>query len=423
MNAGFQIRESVKNRIHRLKRGIPAVGKLPFGRTYDRKALRWGIHPAKQKMMRDVAKRYLADESMESIAAEYGVDQANLHWLLLKRCGTNWSVRFKSKRFNIDETIELTVPALLDDATIKAVHLKKNQNKTRTSKGGTEHKYLLRGMVFCAKCGYSLQGQPRTARGTFVYRHSSNQNAKKCDVRPRPWIREHALDDAVIRQLLDWYGNPPAVKKAIEAAHPNLKRLDCLNDDLEQNRKSIAKLKKALTKLESKAIDELIYKGTISEESLTQKKEPLQKRLTVLRARRNRLVAEIEAMPTPQTIKTEAVRVASAMKKRIGKKKNPKRSRRRTSALATAAIGLADSFEHLTWADKRALLEDVFNGTLVDGRPMGVYVLPIDGQVDGRYKQWRFVLRGSTGLPRIGANGRTSGDTADLQCVAELASS
>ncbi len=54
----------------------------------------------------------------------------------------------------------------------------------------------------------------------------------------------------------------------------------------------------------------------------------------------------------------------------------------------------ANNFEQMTWEDKRALIELVFNGTAPDGRPMGIYVSPINGQKNHRQKQWAFIIRG-----------------------------
>jgi DNA invertase Pin-like site-specific DNA recombinase len=41
--------KSLINRIERAKRNIPAAGRLPFGRTYDRESNTWGIDPEKKE--------------------------------------------------------------------------------------------------------------------------------------------------------------------------------------------------------------------------------------------------------------------------------------------------------------------------------------------------------------------------------------
>jgi hypothetical protein len=62
----------------------------------------------------------------------------------------------------------------------------------------------------------------------------------------------------------------------------------------------------------------------------------------------------------------------------------------------------------MTWDDKRALIKLVCNGTGPDGRPMGIYIDPIDGQENYRQKQWAFTIRGVAPV---------NGDQCVTQCV------
>jgi DNA invertase Pin-like site-specific DNA recombinase len=67
-----QKKKSLDNRIERAKKGWPACGKLPYGRTFDPKTGKWGIDPDKQQQIEDVARRYLEGESLPKLALEYG---------------------------------------------------------------------------------------------------------------------------------------------------------------------------------------------------------------------------------------------------------------------------------------------------------------------------------------------------------------
>jgi DNA invertase Pin-like site-specific DNA recombinase len=60
---------SLEVRIKRARDGRPTSGKLPFGRTYSVKG-GWGVDPDKHDMIRDVAERYLAGESLPDLAKE-----------------------------------------------------------------------------------------------------------------------------------------------------------------------------------------------------------------------------------------------------------------------------------------------------------------------------------------------------------------
>jgi DNA invertase Pin-like site-specific DNA recombinase len=73
-------------------KNAPSSSKRPFGRIWVRTGRkksdgRWEIDPDKQRMIADVARRYLAGEPLPKLARQYGVNHANLHKTLTKRCG------------------------------------------------------------------------------------------------------------------------------------------------------------------------------------------------------------------------------------------------------------------------------------------------------------------------------------------------
>jgi len=94
-HAATQKKKSIENRIARANRGLPTAGKLPFGRTFNRKTEKWGVDPAKKAFIEEIAERYLAGESLEKVAIEHGVNHASLHKTLMQRTGPDWSVTFR----------------------------------------------------------------------------------------------------------------------------------------------------------------------------------------------------------------------------------------------------------------------------------------------------------------------------------------
>ena len=119
--ASIQKQHSILNRIERAKRGLPVCGKLPFGRTFDKKAEQWGVDDAKKKTIEDVARCYLDGESLITLAAEMGMNNANLHFVLKHRCGDEWPQTFKVEEFRIDEEVPTKVPRLLPEKVIQAI--------------------------------------------------------------------------------------------------------------------------------------------------------------------------------------------------------------------------------------------------------------------------------------------------------------
>jgi DNA invertase Pin-like site-specific DNA recombinase len=158
--ANQQTFKSLINRIERAKRNIPAAGKLPFGRTYDRKTHIWGIDPEKKRQIEYAANQYLNGESLAAVAKKLNMNHPNLAKLLRERSGDKWSIEFKNDKFNVHETVTLTIPPLLPQDTIDAIHAKARANQTFTH-GQRIHKYLLGRMIFCGHCGFALFGQAK----------------------------------------------------------------------------------------------------------------------------------------------------------------------------------------------------------------------------------------------------------------------
>lgn len=81
-----QTKKSFESKIARARQGKPACGKLPFGRTFDPQT-GWGIDAAKQKLVEQVARRYLAGESLLDLAGEYHLAVSTLYTVLMDRSG------------------------------------------------------------------------------------------------------------------------------------------------------------------------------------------------------------------------------------------------------------------------------------------------------------------------------------------------
>lgn len=73
-----QARKSLLSRIARAKNNMPSTGRLPYGRSYDRKTNRWGIDSEKQQKIVWAADQYLQGKSMAEIVQTLGVNHPNL---------------------------------------------------------------------------------------------------------------------------------------------------------------------------------------------------------------------------------------------------------------------------------------------------------------------------------------------------------
>ena len=355
-----QMRKSLINRINRAKRGVPTGGKLPFGRNYvrsdDRQGGRWEIDADKQRIVEDVAKRYLAGKSIEELAKEHDMNAANLHKVLTLRSGPKWQVEFQSKVLNIHEVIEIEVPPLLPDQTIRAILAKAQANRTYTH-GHIKHQYLFSRMIQCQHCGYAMFGQTNK-NGHQYYRHSHAARDRQCPgAQIKSWIPAAEIEDTAMRHLFETFGNPSAVQRAMEDATPN-------NERVQEAVKRLGFVTKELSKLESsrQRILALIVKGTISEGSANTQLEKLKEREGKLGVERTRLDDELAHVPSKPAIVGVSKQVAA-------------RFRQYTNARAVAKGRHANTeFGEMTYNERRELCQTVFSGKTAEGSRMGVWI-------------------------------------------------
>ncbi len=372
-HAGLQTQKSIQNRIERAKRGMPASGKLPFGRTFDRATGKWGVDQVKQEMIKDVANRYLAGESMKNLAIEYNINHSFLHKTLMQGCGPVWIQQFSLAKLRIDETIPTPIPALLDPDIILAVQRRASANKTFCH-GHLKHKYLFARVVFCGVCGYSMSGQMRPHDKRY-YRHQNRNGAAECPLNFRPWVPAELLEENVLASLAELWGNPTAVKKALADAEPNRAEIDQARKRLER----IEADQESINKGKVRIINS-IYKGIITDKDADSQIKTINERMLALTEESYRIHQRLAGSLSPSDRERLAKQVVTA-RKRDG-------SRRRD------IIRGAEDPEKMTYKQKRMLVEDVFNGKTSDGRRMGVYVTPIDTEPNMKHKRFRYEIRG-----------------------------
>jgi len=381
-----QSKKSIDSRVHRAKRGVPTAGKLPYGRTFDKASGQWGIDPEKKRIIEDAARRYLAGGSIPALAAEYGMNAANLHKVLVKRSGRKWTQKLHSDDLDVHEDIEIDIPELLPAETIRAIHEQVEANRTY-SHGSAKNQYLLSRMTFCERCGYATFGQTNRS-GIRYYRHAHAKRERPCPG-PHAWARADELEDAVLRHLFNAFGNPAAVEAAIEAAIPDLDKVRELQARVEQIGDVVEKEKRGRQRIIG-----LVQQGSISDDEAKKQLDDSRQKIDLLEQERERASTSLANLPTAKQVKLAAEQVASKFK-RVSK----------VEVRLNAAMNVAnETFGKMTWEEKRDLVENVFSGKTADGQRMGVYLSWTD---DG---QFRYTIRGhlverTGGLPMAAATG------------------
>jgi site-specific DNA recombinase len=100
-----------------------------------------------------------------------------------------------------EEWITIAVPALVDCALFDAVQEQLEENRRRARIPEKGHRYLLQGLLMCAKCGYAYCGRTNDARNAY-YRCVGAMNIPRQGFERVCWNKELRMDqaDAVVWQ-------------------------------------------------------------------------------------------------------------------------------------------------------------------------------------------------------------------------------
>ncbi len=380
MQAATQRQKSLLNRIARAQKGVPTA-RLPFGRTYDRVAKAWGVDAAKQAMIADVARRYLAGESLPALAREHRYNHSGLCRILRQDCGDSWAITFNAPKLNIREKVTLAVPRLLDVATEKAVKRRLEANRSylhrppAAAEGrGPLREYLLGGHVFCGGCGYALIGEH--LKGRRYYRHPKGRE-RPCPLTPPPWVPADGLEGRVLTALMDMHSDPFAIVQAVRAAAPdNGKVLDTkkkLEDDLARVRKGRDR------------VLGLVAKDVITDEQAEKQLGDLAGQEKALGDQLERLEDEL-GEPPPDLTGLERYLWGDGCDYEELRKLIP-------AGLDDKAAKDQLLARHLL--DNKRLVKAVFGGPVPVGHPLGVYVTPAGEARRFRGREYKFVMRGT----------------------------
>lgn len=368
--AATQKQKVVQAKIEYAKQGRPSCGTLPYGRTWDAERLKWGVDEAKQRVVQDAAKRYLAGEPLKALAAEYGMGATTLHAILRNHCGPEHTISFDVPDLNISEKIDITIPALLPAKTIKAIQRRMDRRRTGGGTGNNRYEYLLGGHVRCIECGACLS--PQANNGTRYYRR-----AKTC-THIDGVVRADELERIVASHLVGLMGNPAAVAAAAKAYQLALGNIEEQRSKLDHLDKELAKIAKAQKKTMG-----LLEADLVDESMVHEKLTALRKRQHKLEDEREQLAQQLANVPTDEDVERAA-----------------KRAKRRLRF--ARECGLHAKAENLTSAELKALVAEAFADTNHTNGvwPGGVYIRNLPEWKNKRPRRWAYELHGN--LPFTG---------------------
>ncbi len=338
---------SIRGRIAAAKKGIPSSGRLPYGRTYDKKTNEWGLDEKKVHLIQGATERYLKGESLEKLAKEMGMVATTLHTILLHRCGEDWKLKFEYKENYIKEEVMLKIPRIFSEQTIKAIHAQNKSNKTSENfgRGHRKYLYLLSGFIFCENCGHRFTTATNQQRN-FYYRHRTTDGNKDCTY--KRFVPARELESKILISLIEVLGNRKKIEEAIKRSTPDLGKIERLQSEqfkLENKIKEIHKSKERLVKA--------VAEGNLSSEDVGKQMTGLQKDEKILSERFTKVQTELSYLPDPEQIKKTtnwSIKIMSHITK------NP------------------SQILKMTFEEQRELVEFAFRGFDSQGKHLGIYV-------------------------------------------------
>ena len=353
--------KSTLNKIHRAKRGLPTSGRLPYGRTFDKKTEEWGVDETKKKILKKVAEEYANGGSLGEIVKKYdlGLSSSNLLHTMKNRSGDTWTIHFNVAKFNIDETVNIKVPRLLPEKMIQAVKERSDANKS-WSHGPYKNKYLLSRFVLCGHCGSALSAQ--TNNNNIKYYVHKGTSGKKC--KGFRGIRADILEDPAMEDIFLMFGDAKARERAMLKATIDEKQVKKLRNEILRLEKEI----KNIQRQKSNLIDALA-EGVVENSDIKQKMAALKEKEFLLQTDLQKANSKLGSMPSEQQIKARA-KVVSLVKKA---KRRPSKEQM-WQMVEHSYLGSLGRLEEMTFDEKRGFLEYTFPGKDVNGKRYGIYL-------------------------------------------------
>jgi site-specific DNA recombinase len=190
-----------------------------------------------------------------------------------------------------DEWIPIPVPALVDSALFDAVQEQLEENRRRARIPVKGSRYLLQGLLVCAKCGYAYCGRTNDERNAY-YRCAGAMNVPRQGFERVCWnkeVRMDQVDAAVWQEVCQLLQEPERLEQEYR------QRLLPQQTPTEQEglEAQIGKLRRGMTRLIDSYADELITK---------QEFEP---RVTRMRERLHHLEEQLQRLKEEAEVEEE----------------------------------------------------------------------------------------------------------------------
>lgn len=190
--------------------GAPHGGVRPFGYEADKVT----VNPAEAKVVKAIAERFLAGESLSSLTTwlnDQGVATAGKAevWRTSAVRQMLYSARISGQREHRGEiVVQAAWPAIITPAQTARIRAKLDDPARRTNR--TARRYLLTGMLRCHHCGTGLSSQPRS--GVRRYICKTGQGLSGCG---HTYVSAERVEELVAEAVL-YRLDTPALADALD---------------------------------------------------------------------------------------------------------------------------------------------------------------------------------------------------------------
>jgi len=229
---------------------------------------------------------------MRNLSKYLGICCSQVHQIFSKRLGTDWEIKFRSSRWNIDETIPIKIPPLIvREEIINRVKARLEANNT-SKHGQLKNKYLLGRMIFCRQCGYALVGAE--FHGHLYYRHR-HQADRRCSAFGS--IRADIIDNPVFNDIFEVVGDVTRIRESIEKDLPDLEKQKLLSKQLDLCRGDLLKLD-----AQQRRLIDSIANGIIENEEASEKISEIREKDLILKQTMNKIKVQLDSMRLKNTL-------------------------------------------------------------------------------------------------------------------------
>jgi len=252
-------KETIKSRTMRGKRQKALSGKLifddkAFGYDFNKSEFMYEVNAIESEVVKLIFNTYVDRKyGVRSLCSELealGVTNkkgkpftvSNLHRILINEmyAGTKWSFKFYEKKIgqyqsertlrDQSEWIPIAVPAIVDKILYDKVQYMLKQN-VNFSKRNTQREYLLRSIIRCDSCGYSMIGSRKINKGKeyLYYTCPSKMEKRECD---NGSARADIIDNEVWSYILKWTRDGYDINNLTKNTSPNTDAIAKIKDQI-----------------------------------------------------------------------------------------------------------------------------------------------------------------------------------------------